>query len=61
MTLLADRLGYVQLAEPVSPVRFRASDLAAQDRDLMPQYRDLHVLRGVAASEQRQPAEHPGS
>jgi len=45
---------------PVSPVRFRAGDLTAQDRDLMPQYQDLHVLRGVAAGEQRHPAEQLG-
>jgi len=44
---------------PVGPVRFRTGDLAAQDRDLMPQYQDLHVLRGVVAGEQRQPAEKP--
>jgi hypothetical protein len=25
----------------------------------MPQDQDLHVFRGVAAPEQRQPAEHP--
>jgi hypothetical protein len=43
----------------VSPVRLGAGDLAAQDRDLMPQDQDLHVFRGVAAREQRQLAEHP--
>jgi hypothetical protein len=43
----------------VSPVRLGAGDLAAQDRDLMPQDQHLHVFRGVAAREQRQPAEHP--
>ena len=43
----------------VSPVRLGAGDVAAQDRDLMPQDQDLHVFRGVAAPEQRQPAEHP--
>lgn len=44
---------------PVSPVRFRAGDLTAQYRDLLPQYQDLHVFGGVAAREQRQPVEHP--
>jgi hypothetical protein len=29
---------------PVGPVRFRAGDLAARHRDLVPQYQDLHVL-----------------
>ncbi len=43
----------------VGPVRFRAGDLAAQDCDLVPQYQDLHVLGGVAAGEQRHPAEQP--
>jgi hypothetical protein len=43
----------------VSPVRLRAGDLAAQDRDLVPQDHDLHLLGGAAAREQRQPAEHP--
>jgi len=37
----------------VSPVRFLAVDLAAQDRDLVPQYQDLHVLRSAAPREQR--------
>ena len=32
------------ITAPVSPVRFRAGDLAAQDRDLVPQHQDLHVL-----------------
>ena len=31
----------------------------AQDRDLMPQYQDLHVLGGVASGEEHQPAEQP--
>ena len=44
---------------PVGPVRFREGDLAAQDRDLMPQYQDLYVFAGVAAGEQRHPAEQP--
>jgi hypothetical protein len=44
---------------PVGPVRFRAGDLTAQDRDLMPQYQDLYVFGGVAAGEQRYPAEQP--
>jgi hypothetical protein len=42
------------------PVRLRAGDLAAQDRDLMPQHQDFHVFGGVVAGEQRQPAEQPG-
>ena len=45
---------------PVGPVRLRAGDLTALDRDLMPQCLDLHVLRGVVAGEQRQPVEQPG-
>ena len=44
---------------PVSPVRLRAGDLAAEDRNLMTQYEDLHVFGGVAAGEQGQPAERP--
>jgi hypothetical protein len=44
---------------PVGPVRLRAGHLTAQDRDLMPQHQDLHVLRGVAARQQHQPAEQP--
>jgi hypothetical protein len=43
----------------VSPVRLRAGNLAAQDRDLVPQHQDLNILGGVAAGEQRQPAEQP--
>ncbi len=43
----------------VSPVWLRAGDLAAQDRDLVPQDQNLHILGGGAAREQRQPAEHP--
>jgi hypothetical protein len=43
----------------VSPVRLRAGDLAAQDHDLVPQHQDLNILGGVAAGEQRQPAEQP--
>jgi hypothetical protein len=43
----------------VSPVWFRADDLAAQDRDLMTQYQDLRVFGGIAAREQRQPAGRP--
>jgi hypothetical protein len=43
----------------VSPVRLRAGDLTAKDRDLVPQHQDLHLLGGAAAREQRQPAEHP--
>jgi putative transposase len=44
---------------PVGPVRFRAGDLTAQDRDLVPQPQDLDVLRGAAACEQRHPGEQP--
>ena len=43
----------------VSPVRFRAGDLAAQDRDLVPEHQDFHVLGNIAAGEERQPAEQP--
>jgi hypothetical protein len=43
----------------VSPVRFRPGDAVAQDCDLVPQHQDLHVFRGVAAREQRHPAEQP--
>jgi hypothetical protein len=32
---------------PVSPVRFRAADLAAHDCDLVPQYQDLHVFGDI--------------
>ncbi len=41
------------------PVRLRADELAAHDRDLVPQYEDLHVLRSVPPREERQPAEQP--
>jgi hypothetical protein len=34
-------------------------DLPPQDRDLMAQDQDLRVLGGVAARQQRRPAEHP--
>jgi hypothetical protein len=43
----------------VSPIRLRAGDLATQDRDLVPQHQDLNILGGVAAGEQRHPAEQP--
>jgi hypothetical protein len=43
----------------VSPVRSRARDLPPQDRDLMAQDQYLRVLGGVAARQQRQPAERP--
>jgi hypothetical protein len=43
----------------VSPVRSRAGNLTAQDRDLVPEHQDLDVLGGVASREQRQPAEQP--
>ena len=45
--------------DPVSPVRLRAGDLAAQDRYLVPQHQDLRVFGCIAAREQRQPAERP--
>jgi hypothetical protein len=32
----------------VGPVRLRAGDLTAQDRDLVPQHQDLRVFRGIA-------------
>jgi hypothetical protein len=41
----------------VSPVRPWPGALPPQDRDLMPQYEDLRVLRGIAAGQQRQPAD----
>jgi hypothetical protein len=44
---------------PVSPVWFRAGDLTAQERDLMPEYQDFHVLGTIATGEERQPAEQP--
>jgi hypothetical protein len=44
---------------PVSPAWFRAGDLAAQDRDLMPGHQDFRVLGNIAAGEERQPAEQP--
>jgi len=34
----------------VSPVRLRAGNLAAQDRDLVPRHQDLNILGGVAAA-----------
>jgi hypothetical protein len=37
----------------VSPVRLRAGDLAAQDRDLVPQDQDLNLLGSAVAREQR--------
>jgi hypothetical protein len=43
----------------VSPVRLRTGDLAAQDRDIVPQDQDLRVLGGIAPRQERQPAEHP--
>jgi hypothetical protein len=44
---------------PVCPVRLRPGDAAAQDRDFVSQYQDLHVLGGVASGEEHQPAEQP--
>ena len=43
----------------VSPVRPRAGDCRRKHRDVMAQHEDLRVLRGVAARQQHQPAEHP--
>jgi len=43
----------------IRPARPRTRDLPTQDRDLMPQDQDLRVLGGVAADQERQPAEHP--
>ena len=43
----------------VGPVRLRAGDLAAQDRDLMPEHQDLRILNGIAPRQERQPAERP--
>ena len=45
---------------PVGPVRFRAGDLAAQDRDLMPQHQYLRLFRRVATGEQYKPGEQAG-
>jgi hypothetical protein len=42
----------------VGPVRLRAGDLTAKDRNFVAQRQDLRVLRGVAPREERQPAEH---
>ena len=39
---------------PVSPVRLRAGDLAAQDRYFVPQHQDLHVFRRVATDKHYQ-------
>jgi hypothetical protein len=43
----------------IRPVRPRASDLATQHRNLMPEHQDLSVLRGITARQQHKPAEHP--
>jgi hypothetical protein len=42
----------------VSLVRSRVGDLPPQHRDLVAEDQDLHVLGGVAACQDRQPAEH---
>ena len=42
----------------VSPVRSRAGDLSPEDRDLVAEDQDLHVLGSVAARQEGQPAEH---
>lgn len=46
-------------AQLVSPAWFRAGDLPAQDRDLVPEHQDLRVLSGVIPRQENQPAEHP--
>jgi hypothetical protein len=43
----------------VSPVRFRAGDLPTQDRDLVPEHKNLRVLRGFIPRQEHQPAERP--
>jgi len=43
----------------VGPVRLRPGDLTAQDRNLVPQNHDLHVLRGIASRQEHKPAEQP--
>jgi hypothetical protein len=43
----------------VSPVWFRAGELPAQDRDLVPEHKDLRVLRGVTPRQEHQPAGYP--
>jgi hypothetical protein len=40
-------------------LRLRAGDLAAQDRDLVTQDKDLRVLGVILPRQERQPAEHP--
>jgi hypothetical protein len=44
---------------PIRPVQLRIGDLTAQDPKFVPQYQDLHLFGGVAASEEHQPAEQP--
>ena len=39
-------------------IRSRAGDLPPQHRDLVAEDQDLHVLGGVAARQEGQPAEH---
>ena len=41
------------------PSPARASDLTAQDRDLMPEHQDFRILGGVTSCQERQPAEQP--
>jgi hypothetical protein len=41
------------------PVRPRARDLPAQNRDLVPEHQDLRVPSSVIPRQQHQPAEHP--
>jgi hypothetical protein len=43
----------------VSPAWFRPGDLPAQERDLVPEHQDLHILGGVIPRQQHQPAQHP--
>ena len=42
----------------IRPARPRASDLPAQYRDLMPQHKDLRILRRALSCQERQPAEY---
>lgn len=43
----------------VRPVRSRAGDLPAQDRDLVPEHEIFRVLRGVISGQEHQPAKNP--
>ena len=41
----------------IGPVQLWVDDLTTQDRDLMPEDQDLHVLGGIAPRQERQPVE----